>query len=116
MRFALPVAFVALLGCARADEKSLRRTVAERYSLYVDSRDHFVIDRCTIGELPNQELNWFRVRFPLHPKDRVPPIGRCSVRFDLDLGHGSRKTTSRDVLYLFVEGSWVRWRDEQPAR
>lgn len=116
MRIASLAALVALVGCSRADERSLRRVIEDRFRLYVDSRDHFAIDRCSIAELPTSELNWFRVKYPLQPRDRLPPVGRCSLRFNFDLGHGQRETMTREVQYVFVEGAWLRWRDEPPVR
>ena len=105
------LALLFVIGCGRGDEKSLRRVVEARFKHYEGSRDRLSMD-CRITEFPLPERPWFRVKFKLYPEQSVPPYGVCTVRFDLDIGHGQRQLATRDVRYVYVEGSWIHFRDD----
>jgi hypothetical protein len=106
MNRVLLLAFVAL-GCSRADEKSLRRVVEERFQRYAGSRDRVTIERCAMTPFPATEEGWLRFKFPDYWQNPVtPPAGVCNLRFDFDTGHGERHTMTREVRYVFMDGSW----------
>lgn len=106
-----------LVACSRMDERSLSKSVEQRYRNYAGSRDSARVEECRLAPISDEARRRYLSLHPRSTGDWLPPYGTCVVRLDLDLGAGERLHVDTRLHLLYMEDDWqILKREDLTAR